>query len=112
MTDKYILRQSMKGILPNEIIKKKKQRFMVPTDTWFNQEFGEYSKNLFDANKELVDKYFKKNYLEKLNNSNKLLSGKLLNFNKLSKLYYSRQSWTITNFVLWHNIFIDGEVPK
>ncbi|MBT7392383.1 asparagine synthase (glutamine-hydrolyzing) [archaeon] len=105
--EKFILRHSMKNILPKKIIKKKKQRFMVPTDTWYTKEFGEFSKNLIDENEQLIEKYLDPTYINKIQNSDKFLSTKLMNFNRHFGLYYSRQLWSVTNFLLWHNEFID-----
>jgi len=107
--DKYILRHSMKGILPDETIKRKKQRFFVPTENWYNKEFGNYARKTISDKHEIVNKFFNKSYIEKLFNRNKLLSHKLLKINSLTKLYYTRQLWTITNFVEWYDIFVNGD---
>jgi len=112
MTEKYIIRQAMKDFLPKSTIKKKKMRFMVPTDTWYKQDFGEYARNILDEKKDIVDRFFKKSYVDRLLSSDRMLSGRLLSFNRLTSLYYSRQLWSVTNFILWHKIFIEGEKPR
>jgi asparagine synthase (glutamine-hydrolysing) len=108
-TDKYIMRESMRGILPDSIIKKKKQRFFVPTDNWFDREYADYAENLFESKRETAEYYFEKDYTKKLLSHKKLISNSLLGMNRLTRLYYSRQLWTLTNFLEWHDIFIDGE---
>jgi asparagine synthase (glutamine-hydrolysing) len=37
---KYILKKSVRGLIPDEIIDRKKQGFAVPIQEWFSEELG------------------------------------------------------------------------
>ncbi len=96
-TEKYILRKAMKPYLPKFTIKRKKERFFVPIDSWFKGELMDIAKNLLS--KENISKHnFNYNYIQKIFN----------NYKK-SKLFYSRQLWTLITYELWYKIYIEQE---
>jgi asparagine synthase (glutamine-hydrolysing) len=97
-TTKFLLKEAMKGILPDEILYRPKMGFPVPMASWLRNEFKQYvdeyilserslSRGIFDADfvREIVAKHNKGE-----NHSSKLF--KLLNFE------------------IWYRIFIDGEM--
>jgi asparagine synthase (glutamine-hydrolysing) len=110
--DKYILRKSMNDCLPKFVTNKKKKRFAIPTDVWFEKGFREYSQNLFEQKKDIVSNFFKRKYLDKLLDKNKMLSHNLLKLHAWTKMYYTRQLWTVTNFIEWYDIFMNDNKPK
>lgn len=99
MTDKYILRKVMKELVPRTIVNRKKQRFFVPIDTWFERDLGGIAKQIFSE--ESHKRIFNNKYIQKITH----------NYHK-SKLYYSRQLWSLLTFVLWHKIFIESDKIK
>ncbi|NTV24023.1 MAG: asparagine synthase (glutamine-hydrolyzing) [Nanoarchaeota archaeon] len=103
---KIILRASSKGLLPESIVNRKKQRFLVPTDNWMERGLSEYAESVIDEEKDVVARYFDKDYIGKLM-KNKFASSLFLSRNKLMSLYYSRQLWTVNSFLLWHKEFIE-----
>ena len=105
--DKLVIRKALKGILPKNILERPKKRFFVPTNQWYKKELGEYTTTLFDDNHEIVNEFFNEKYINKLLNKERMLSHWMLKADKLRGLYYSRQLWTITNFVQWYDIFIN-----
>jgi asparagine synthase (glutamine-hydrolysing) len=42
---KYLLKKAVRGLLPDELIDRKKQGFGVPLPEWFNGELGEATRN-------------------------------------------------------------------
>lgn len=94
---KYVLREAMKGILPDEILTRGKMGFPVPIGKWFRGKFhhliDEYvlssrslDRGVFNADfvKEMVARHMKgENHDERL--------------------------WALVNFELWQRIFIEGE---
>jgi len=92
-TEKYILRKVMEKFLPKSIVKRKKQRFFVPLDIWFEGELGEVSKQMLSNSK-----FFSQEYIQRM----------FSNYEK-SKLYYSRQLWNLLTFELWSKIFIEPD---
>jgi len=97
-TDKYILRKVMKKYVPKQIIKRKKQRFFVPIDIWFEGELKDIIKQLLSEEEVRKRGLFNYNYIQKI-----------FNEYEKSKLYYSRQLWNLLNFELWCRIFLDGD---
>ena len=45
-TPKYILKKAYEGILPNEVLYRKKMGFPVPLNNWFGGHFNEYAKKI------------------------------------------------------------------
>jgi asparagine synthase (glutamine-hydrolysing) len=105
--EKFILKEAMKGMLPKEIIKRKKQRFFTPIDHWFGDDFKELSRQrLLDS--EFLNGLFKKESLTRLLKYEGNLSYKLfLKRNKLLKQYYARQIWCLVVLDIWNDIFIN-----
>ena len=87
---KYILRQSVKKIVPKEILKRKKIGFTVPLNIWFKKELQGYLKDNL-LNKE-VYKYFDENYVKGLIEQQKRRNNTL-------------QLWAILNFKIWMDRF-------
>ncbi len=80
---KYILKKTVEGVLPNDIIYRKKQGFGVPVYEWFMDDLGKVSK-------------------EKINNFNKRTG--LFDSNMLEHLYRKNEGnkvWYLLNFVMW-----------
>ena len=108
-TEKFVLKKAMSGILPDEIIKRKKQRFFTPIDHWFGKEFDSVARSLLTEPNFVNKNYFNKDYIEKLLDYKKRYSYKLiLKHNKLLKQYYSRQIWSLMTFEIWYKIFVEG----
>jgi asparagine synthase (glutamine-hydrolysing) len=93
---KFILRKSMKNILPNAEIKK--HAFFMPLDRWYENELKSLLDELFSSDVVRRRGYFRYYYLKKI----------WKNYEK-SKLIYGKQLFTLINFELWHRIFLDPE---
>lgn len=97
LTTKYILRQSMKGILPDAIISRPKMGFPVPLGTWFRDQF-----------RPVVDEYVL---------GDRALSRGLFNADFIRRLIAQHQAghnhaeriWSLINVEMWMRQFIDGE---
>ncbi|MDI6825961.1 MAG: asparagine synthase (glutamine-hydrolyzing) [Candidatus Aenigmarchaeota archaeon] len=98
LTEKYIFRKLMSSFIPKEIVKRKKQRFFVPIDSWIEKDLWDIICQIFSEQNVRSRGYFKWNYISHI----------FQNFGK-SKLYYSRQLWNLLTFELWHRIFIDSD---
>ncbi len=99
--NKAILRKLMQGRLPSRIVNAKKERWILPTDKIF--PYDEFKK--LYSNKEL-QKYFNMQHIVKLLNYKQSFQHKLFSFNRLTRLYYSRQLWNLLCFGLWYKQFI------
>ena len=97
-TTKYILREAMKGILPEPILSRSKMGFPVPIGTWFR---GAY--------RSVIDEYVL---------SERAMSRAIFNTDFVRQLVTRHQSgaenhderlWALVNFEIWQRQFIDGE---
>jgi asparagine synthase (glutamine-hydrolysing) len=71
---KYPLKKMMEGILPNDIIYRKKMGFPTPLKLMFQNELRDYAENLLLSNETKLHQFFKKSRIEQLikeHNNNK-----------------------------------------
>jgi asparagine synthase (glutamine-hydrolysing) len=107
MNEKFVLKKAMTGILPKEIINRKKQRFFTPIDTWFGKELIDVSAKFLDEEND-INKCFNKKYINGLlSYKNKISYRLFLSHNKLTKQYYARQIWCLLTLNMWHKMFIE-----
>lgn len=91
---KYLLRESMKGILPEEIrLRKDKVGFATPEKKWLWKNKDLFLKILID-NKKLLADYINLNLVIEDFNNGKIFKEKFL-------------IWRIINFTIWYNIFAE-----
>jgi asparagine synthase (glutamine-hydrolysing) len=96
-TTKYVLRQSMKGVLPEAILSRPKMGFPVPVGKWFR---GAY--------RPIIDEYIL---------SDRSLSRGIFEPKVVRQLVERHQDgqdqserlWALLNFEMWQRRFIDGE---
>jgi asparagine synthase (glutamine-hydrolysing) len=91
---KHILKKAVRGLIPDDIIDRKKQGFGVPIYEWFFEEFGEFAKQ------ELSDFCSKTDFFDQLAVMKLVQSGR------------GRDAWFLLNFALWWKEFISGESPS
>ena len=102
--EKYIERKALIKLMPKEILKREKDRFFVPIHLWFETELMDISKQMLSEENVKKRNIFNYNYIEKI----------FKNFKK-SKLFYSRQLWSLITFELWYKIYIEEQtnsLPK
>lgn len=88
---KYILKKAVRGIIPDELIDRKKQGLGVPIYEWFFRELGDFAeKKLKDFSKNTA--YFDNKYLNKMF----LATGK----------HNDNKFWYLLSFALWHEEWI------
>ncbi|HEX4936701.1 MAG TPA: asparagine synthase C-terminal domain-containing protein, partial [Gemmatimonadaceae bacterium] len=98
MTTKYILREAMQGLLPPEILSRKKMGFPVPVGAWFAGAFrpllDEFvlspraaARGLFDMTRvrEMVERH------------------------QRGEQNHDQRLWALVNLEIWQRIFLDGE---
>ena len=68
-TTKYVLRKAFKELLPETVIKRKKQGFPVPLTNWFSKDFKKHTEDILLNPNAKIKKYFNqteiKNFIEK-----------------------------------------------
>lgn len=96
-TTKYVLREAMKGVLPETILTRGKMGFPVPVGKWFREGY-----------RHIVDEYVL---------SERTLSRNLFNETTVRDLVarhnagenHDERLWALVNFEMWQRQFIDGE---
>lgn len=63
---KYILKESFKGEIDDEILFRKKVGFPVPLESWFSSEIFEKIKKRLTSNNSILSNYLDTHYLEKI----------------------------------------------
>jgi len=97
---KWILREAMKGILPDEILTRSKMGFPVPIGNWFRNEY-----------KHIVDEYVL---------SERAISRGIFNADFVREIVAKHNSgenhderiWSLVNFEIWQRRFFDGETVE
>ncbi len=95
LTRKYILRESMKGILPDEVINRSKKGFNMPVAKWIKGELRGLVQDVLSETKIKREGLFNPVYI------NKLLDDHLSNKRDNRKLL-----WTLLVFELWHDRYM------
>jgi len=99
--DKFILRQITKGLIPEQTRHRKKKHFFVPINSWFKDELLQLKEDLLSEHYLKKQGIFNPDYVKKMNKS----------FNN-SRLFYSRQLWSLISFQIWYKLYIENETIK
>lgn len=97
MTTKYILRESMKGILPEPILTRPKMGFPVPLNAWFRGPFAAMVDEHLLGERARSRGIFNQAYVERLVMEHR------------SGINHAERLWMLINFELWQRQFIDRE---
>ena len=91
---KHILKKAVRGLIPDEIIDRRKQGFGVPIQEWFLGQSGEF------AGRELAEFCDKTDFLDRSAVMKLIPSGR------------GRDAWFLLNLALWWKEFIEGRNPS
>jgi asparagine synthase (glutamine-hydrolysing) len=94
-TTKYLLKQAMRGILPDHIIDRQKQGFAVPLASWLRNDLATFARDVLLSQSARQRGLFNTRYVEHLLQLNK--RGRNLDL----------QLWTILSLELWCRRFLD-----
>jgi len=97
-TTKYVLRQSMKGILPEQILTRSKMGFPVPIGAWFR---GPYA--------QVLDEYVLGSRAMERGMFNPEFVRLLVNQHQRGEADHSERLWSLVNLEMWLRRFVDGE---
>ncbi|KWT90144.1 asparagine synthase (glutamine-hydrolyzing) [Candidatus Magnetominusculus xianensis] len=108
--DKQLLRTTMKGLLPDEIRNRTKQRFNTPINSFFSAHYDNLCRRIFTEDNELNNTIFNSKALVNLLNYKNTPSYRyILRHNKLAAQFYARQIWNILIFQLWYKMFFNNQ---
>ena len=86
---KYIFKRAMEGLLPNEIIYRKKMGFGFPLGDWLRNEWKDQVLEILLSNNARVKDYFSQEAITKMIN------------NPLTGEHYDRRLWRVLMFEFW-----------
>jgi asparagine synthase (glutamine-hydrolysing) len=99
-TTKYILRESMKGILPEKILSRRKMGFPVPIGSWFRGSFKSVIDEYVLGERALARGIFAPDFMRKLVALHQAGED------------HSERLWALLNFEIWLRRFFDAENPQ
>jgi asparagine synthase (glutamine-hydrolysing) len=97
-TTKYILRESMKGLLPEAILSRPKMGFPVPIGAWFRGAF-----------RDVVDEYVLSERARSRGIFDPSFVRTLVNRHQVGGEDHSERLWALVNFEIWQRQFFDDE---
>ena len=96
-TTKYVLRQSMKGVLPEAILSRPKMGFPVPIGKWFRGQYRSVVDEYVLSDRTLSRGIFDREFVRGLVQRHQVGED------------HSERLWALVNFEMWQRQFIDGE---
>ena len=96
-TTKYVLRQSMKGLLPETIISRPKMGFPVPIGKWFREQYHSVVDEYVLSKRALERGFFDQEFVRTMVKRHDAGED------------HSERLWALVNFEMWQRRFIDGE---
>jgi asparagine synthase (glutamine-hydrolysing) len=97
-TTKYVLREAMKGLLPEAILKRRKMGFPVPLGRWFRGEFRALLDEYVVGERTVARGLFQRDFLRRL--AEEHVAG---------RADHTERLWALVNFEMWQRQFLDGE---
>lgn len=95
---KYILKQAVKGIVPDDIIDRRKQGFAAPIDEWFRNEWFSFVRTKLLESRLVKEQLLRKDFVEAL-----------VKQHKSRKRKTGHHLFILLNLVLWHELWIEGK---
>ncbi|MEE8415690.1 MAG: asparagine synthase (glutamine-hydrolyzing) [Desulfobacterales bacterium] len=96
---KYVLKQAVKQIVPEEIIQRRKHGFNVPIQTWLTGWLEEYARDILSESNLRQQGIINPEYVHDLWSS---MRGNTYN--------YDRRIWLLLMFQIWYGIFIERNI--
>jgi asparagine synthase (glutamine-hydrolysing) len=97
---KYILKQALKGVIPDRVIHRRKQGFGAPINQWMLDRMGKFVEHT------LLNSPLRKRGLFDYD-----FIARLLAEHRAERVNYSFFLWSLLNLSLWYEHWIDGQGP-
>ena len=96
-TTKYLLKEAMRGILPDEILHRPKMGFPVPVGAWFRNEYKHVVEEYVTGERALNRGIFNADFVRQI----------VAEHNAGAN--HDQRIWFLVNFEIWQRRFTDGE---
>ncbi len=97
LTSKYILRKAFSNLIPEEILKRRKQGFTIPLAPWFRKELKDFTQEILSQDSIAKRDYFNYNYIKRI-----------LKEHLEERRDYSREIWSLLIFELWSERYLEN----
>jgi asparagine synthase (glutamine-hydrolysing) len=97
---KRLLRRAMEGLLPPEILQKRKQGFSPPDGSWYRGETMGYIRDVLLDPRSLERGYFRPDYVRRV-----------LQEHLEGRRNHRLLIWSLLSFEWWNRLFLDGDPP-
>lgn len=98
LAGKYLFRRAMEGILPDPVLRKRKQGFSAPDQSWYQGPLMSYIKTVLLDKKTLSRGYFREASIRQV-----------LDEHLAGKVNHRLLIWSLLSFEFWNRLFMDGE---
>lgn len=95
-TTKYVLREALRSILPDDIRHRPKLGFPVPIAQWLRGPMFDFVWDVIQSSK--ADEWIDRAYVSRL-----------LQDHRSGTANHSREIWTAVTFMIWHQVFIEQQ---
>jgi asparagine synthase (glutamine-hydrolysing) len=100
LVQKYLLKQVMQRMLPDQVVRRRKRGFGVPIDHWFRRELREMAYDVLLDARASARGYFRPETLRQY-----------LDDHVQRRADHHARLWTLLMLELWHRTFIDAPCP-
>ncbi|MCA1641890.1 MAG: asparagine synthase (glutamine-hydrolyzing) [Acidobacteria bacterium] len=100
-TTKYILRRSMKDVLPESILKRRKMGFPVPVGAWMRGAHTRVLDEYVTGERALARGLFDESFVRRI-----------VGLHRAGVEDHTERLWSLVNFEMWQRRFIDGDPPR
>lgn len=97
-TLKYLLKNALSSILPEEILRRRKKGFGVPISHWFKKELFEFAREILLSSRAGQRGLFNMRYIKKL-----------LNDHQQGRQNHHHRIWALLNLEVWFRTFVDRQ---
>jgi asparagine synthase (glutamine-hydrolysing) len=100
-TAKYLLKKAVEGIIPDDIIYRKKMGFAAPMAQWLRSDFGKHAESALMSSRLLERGFFDRAYI-----------ASLFRKHRTGKTDCSLYIWTLFNLTSWYDYWIEKRAAQ
>lgn len=93
---KYLLKKAVEGVIPHDIIYRKKMGFAAPMSDWLRSDFGRGMRSAVMSSGLMRRGFFRRDYVEKL-----------FDWHRAGRADTSLYLWTLYNATAWYDYWVD-----
>jgi len=101
LTTKYVLREAMRGLLPDAILTRRKMGFPVPVGRWFAGEYRRVLDEFVLGSRAAQRGLFRPDSVRQIVDEHARGEGG-----------HTERLWALVNTEIWHRLYLEGESPE